>query len=146
MESLPKIMDPVPEQRVEFPDSAERDPMDNKLIIRKMESDGPTVLQLNGNITLASMFELQRTVREDTSPFLIIDMTQVPIIDSAGIGLLVNAHVSRVNSSRKFALVGLADRIKTILTVTGVYDVFSAFPTVEKAKEALGQTTIPLNP
>jgi anti-sigma B factor antagonist len=115
--------------------------MDNKLIVRKLqpEAGGPAVLQLNGNITLASMFDLQRIVREDASPSLIIDMTEVPIIDSAGIGLLVNAHVSRVNTGRKFALVGLAARIKTILTVTGVYNVFSVFPTLDEAKLSLGQ-------
>jgi anti-sigma B factor antagonist len=98
---------------------------------------------LNGNITLASLFELQRTVREDASGSLIIDMTGVPIIDSAGIRMLVNAHVSRVNSGRKFALVGLAERIKTTLTVTGVYNVFSVLPTLDEAKNSLGQ---PANP
>jgi len=48
-----------------------------------------------------------------------------------------------MNSGRRLALAGVAERIKTILTVTGVYGVFSVFPTVDAAQESLRQ---PANP
>ena len=119
--------------------------INDKLIVRKLagNADNPSVMQLNGPITLLNLFDLQTTVREDTSQALILDMTGVPVVDSAGIGLLVNAHVSRMNSGRRLALAGVAERIKTILTVTGVYGVFSVFPTVDAAQESLRQ---PANP
>ena len=115
--------------------------INDKLIVRKLPgtADSPVVLQLAGPITLVNLFDLQAAVREDTSQALILDMTGVPVVDSAGIGLLVNAHVSRTNSGRRLALAGVAERIKTILTVTGVYAVFSVFPTVDGARESLRQ-------
>ena len=113
--------------------------MDTKLVVRKSAdgSDALSVMQLSGPVSLSTLFEFQNAVREDSAKTLIIDMTEVPYIDSAGIGSLVNAHVSRVNSGRKLLLAGAADRIEKILTVTGVFKVFSTFPTVDAAKESL---------
>lgn len=123
------------------PGSEDSSSMSDKLIVKKLAAtnDGVAVMQLSGPLQLNTLFELQTMVREGASNALIIDMTSVPIVDSAGIGLLVNAHVSRSNSGRKFALVGVAERIKTILTVTGVYNIFSVFPTLEAAQGALRQ-------
>jgi len=113
--------------------------MDSKLIVRKipLSQDGLSVMQLSGPVSLTTLFDFQSAVREDSANTLIIDMSEVPYIDSAGIGSLVNAHVSRVNSGRKLLLSGVADRVQTILTITGVFKVFSTFPTVEAAKESL---------
>ncbi len=44
----------------------------------------------------------------------------MPYIDSAGIGCLVGAHVSRENSGRKLVLVGANERLQTSLKVTKV--------------------------
>jgi anti-anti-sigma factor len=57
----------------------------------------------------------------------------MPYIDSAGIGCLVGAHISRENSGRKLVLVGANDRLLTSLKVTKVDQLFVLAPTVEQA-------------
>ena len=61
---------------------------------------GERVLLLNGPLVLTSMFEFQAMVRADQSQKLVIDFTHVPYADSAGIGALVGAYVTRQNSGR----------------------------------------------
>ena len=52
---------------------------------------GQRVLRLSGPITLTNFFPFQAMVRADTSRTLILDLTGVPYIDSAGIGAQVGA-------------------------------------------------------
>ena len=113
--------------------------MENKLSIRlsPAEDGGQSLMQLHGPLTITTLFDFQNAVRSDTAGTLILDFTEVPYVDSAGIGSLVNAHVSRTNAGRRLVLVGVAERVQTILTVTGVLKVFSLFPTLDAARESL---------
>ncbi len=107
---------------------------DKPLEIEKIEDkSGATVLRLHGPLLLGNFFPLQTMVRSDNSPLLIIDVSDMPYIDSAGIGCLVGAHVSRENSGRKLVLVGANERLQTSLKVTKVDALFVMAPTVEQA-------------
>jgi anti-sigma B factor antagonist len=97
------------------------------------DASGATVLRLHGPLLLGNFFPLQTMVRSDNSPLLIIDVSDMPYIDSAGIGCLVGAHVSRDNSGRKLVLVGANDRLLTSLRVTKVDQLFTIAPTVQDA-------------
>jgi anti-sigma B factor antagonist len=97
---------------------------------------GQRVLRLEGALVIATMFEFQSTVRADTSRSLIIDFTSVQYVDSAGIGALVGAYVTRQNSGRKLALVGVSERIHNALKVTHVEQFFRFFDSIGAAEEA----------
>jgi anti-sigma B factor antagonist len=58
-------------------------------------------------------------------PVLVIDMTAVPYIDSAGIGALVGVQVNRQKDGRTLLLVGVTDRVRTALQVTKVESLFT---------------------
>ena len=92
------------------------------------------VLRVHGPLLLGNFFPLQTEVRADSSNLLIIDVADMPYIDSAGIGCLVGAHVSRENSGRKLILVGANERLLTSLKVTKVDQLFTFAPTVEQAR------------
>jgi len=93
------------------------------------------ILQLNGPITMATLFDFRDTVRaEKAARTVILDFTQVPYVDSAGVGAIVNAHVSCVNSGRRLLLVAVQDRIRTLMKVTKVEQVLTFFPTLEEAQ------------
>ena len=77
-------------------------------------------------------------VRSDSSNLLIIDLAHMPYIDSAGIGCLVGAHVSRQGSGRKLVLVGANERLLTSLKVTKVDNLFTFAPSVEQARAQAG--------
>ncbi len=97
---------------------------------------GQRILRLSGALVMTTMFEFQALVRADTSRSLIIDFTNVPYIDSAGIGALVGAYVTRQKSGRSLALVGVCERIHNTLNITRVEQFFRFFDSVSAAEEA----------
>lgn len=107
---------------------------DQPLQIEKVASGTDVVLRVHGPLLLGNFFPLQSEVRADSSDLLIIDVADMPYIDSAGIGCPVGAHVSRENSGRKLILVGATERLLTSLKVTKVDQLFTFAPTVEQAR------------
>lgn len=105
------------------------------LEIEKVEdAGGGAVIRLHGPLLLGNFFPLQTMVRSDNSDLLILDVADMPYIDSAGIGCLVGAHVSRQSSGRKLVIVGAHERLLTSLKVTKVDHLFSFAPSVEEAR------------
>ena len=97
-------------------------------------SGSGVVFRLHGPLLLGNFFSFQSMVRSDQSNLLIVDATDVPYIDSAGIGCLVGAHVSRENSGRKLIVAGASERLLNMLKATKVDQLFNLAPTVEDAR------------
>lgn len=97
---------------------------------------GEYIVRMNGPLMLGNISEFQQKVRTDKSLSLILDLTQVPFIDSAGIGALVGVHVSRKKEGRWLALVGVNDRVRDALRTTNVEQFFAIFPTQQEAEAA----------
>jgi anti-sigma B factor antagonist len=97
---------------------------------------GQRILRLKGTLVMTTMFEFQATVRADKSQALIIDFTDVAYVDSAGIGALVGAYVTRQHGGRSLALVGVSERVRNALKVTHVEQFFRFFDSVSAAEEA----------
>ncbi len=109
---------------------------DKPLQIEKIAYPNGTgvVLRVHGPLLLGNFFPLQTEVRSNSANLLIIDVSDMPYIDSAGIGCLVGAHVSREHSGRKLIIVGANERLLTSLKVTKVDQLFTFAPTVEEAR------------
>lgn len=80
---------------------------------------------------------LQEAVRSVADSAVIIDLSEVPNIDSAAIGALLQAYVSCRKAGRQMALVGLSHRVEALLKITGVDLLFTKFGTLGEAEEAL---------
>jgi anti-sigma B factor antagonist len=98
---------------------------------------GQRVLRLGGPILISNFFEFQSMVRADSSHVLILDLTKVPYIDSAGIGALVGAYVNRQKDGRRLALAGVTDRVRNTMQVTRVEQFFELYDTVAAAQAAV---------
>jgi len=98
--------------------------------------EGVEILSLSGPFTLGNMFQFQRVLQEMRPPYLIFDITQVPYMDSAGLGLLVNFYVAAQKNGRKMAVVGATQRIVTLFQLTKVDSLLRVYPTVEDAEAA----------
>jgi len=85
---------------------------------------------------LATVFGFPATVWAGALAFLVIHFPDVPYVDSAGIGALVGAYVTRQHSGRNFALVGVSDRVHNALKVTRVEQFFRFFDSVSAAEQA----------
>lgn len=98
--------------------------------------EGIRIFRLTGPLTLANVFGFQSRLRADTSRSLILDFTAVPLADSAGIGAMVGAHVSRERDGRTLGLVAVNQRIHNALEVTRVENLFRFFATVAEAEQS----------
>ena len=98
--------------------------------------EGVHILRLAGPLTLPNLFGFQSKVRADNSRALILDFTDVPLADSAGIGALVGAYVTRQKDGRSLGLVGVNQRIHQALEITRVENFFRFFGTVAEAEQA----------
>jgi anti-sigma B factor antagonist len=83
-------------------------------------ADHIRILKLTGPLTLVNLFEFQNLIRTNTSPKLIIDFTNVPYVDSAGVGALVGAYVRHQKEGHSITLAGVNDRVRGTLKVTQV--------------------------
>jgi|SRR5215467_1960843 len=95
--------------------------------------DGQRVIRLKGPLLINNLFDFQAKVRSSDSPQLILDFTDVPYVDSAGIGALVGAYVTHQKEGRRLALVGVSDRIHNALKVTHVEQFFKFYDSVAAA-------------
>jgi len=95
------------------------------------------VMTLKGPLILNNLFSFQDAVRAEKSPVVILDLSNVPYMDSAGLGSILNAHVSRSNSGWRLALAAVPDRMHTMIRAARVDQVLAIFPTLQEAKEKL---------
>jgi anti-sigma B factor antagonist len=95
------------------------------------------ILDVKGALTYASSPAFQEAFAAATAPRLIVDLTDVPHVDSMAVGTLVRAYVSCQKGGRKLVLVGLNHRIKNILQITGVDPLFDTYATIADAQAAL---------
>lgn len=98
---------------------------------------GQRVLTLTGVLTISTLFAFQDFAHADTSETLIVDLSGVPYIDSAGLGSLISAYVTREREARKMALAGVSDRVKMVMTVSGVDQLFQMYANVSEAEKTL---------
>ncbi len=106
------------------------------LDIERVDDTGgaSVILRLHGPLLLGNFFSFQSMVRSDQSKLLIVDVADVPYIDSAGIGSLVGAYVSRENAGRKLVVVGASERLLNSLKATKVDQLFTFASSVEEAR------------
>jgi len=99
--------------------------------------EGQKVLTLKGPLTIHTIFDFQSAVREQSTSALIIDFSNVPFMDSAGLGALVGARVALQKANRPLAIAALNTQVKALLDMSKVSPFFRIFSTVEEAQGAL---------
>ncbi|MGM3306259.1 anti-sigma factor antagonist [Anabaena sp. WFMT] len=68
---------------------------------------------------------------------IILDMTKVPYMSSAGLRMLLSLYRQTTAKEGKLLLVGLTEEIIDTMTITGFLDFFTTSETLEKGIEAL---------
>lgn len=96
---------------------------------------GTCVIRLSGPLTLRTLFDFQDAARKETSAPLIVDLTEVPYIDSAGLGSILGVFASCQRAARRFAVAGAGERLQTLFEITHVQDVLPIFETVDGAEQ-----------
>ena len=99
--------------------------------------DQTRVFSLKGPLTLTTFFPFQAAVRSEKAATVIVELSGVPYVDSAGLGVLVNGFVSYQKHGRNFLLAGVPPRVKELLTITKVNQLFPDFATWEDALKSV---------
>jgi anti-sigma B factor antagonist len=115
--------------------------MSQTLVIERIgeNHNGHLALRLAGPLVLATMFELQNQLRNASSATTIVDLSGVPYVDSAGLGVLVNSYVSHQKNGRRLILAGVPERVMSLLKMTRVDQLFEIVPDVEVARQVAGR-------
>ena len=106
------------------------------------QREGTTILRLAGPLTLENTAALKREMELLRYPALILEMSGVPYIDSVGMGVLVQQHVSAVNAGRLFLLAGVTDHVMALLYLINVHTILKMYRTLEEAEAAVRRAKI----
>jgi anti-sigma B factor antagonist len=103
--------------------------------------DGPRpaekIVVLEGVLNAETAFRFRDAVRGADSATLVIDLTGVRSMDSSGLGVLIGMYASRERTSRRLLLAGLNDRIWELFRICRIADVFTRYPNVAAAEQAV---------
>ena len=107
-----------------------------KLDLEKLPSSDEklAVYRPSGKLSLETVNDFIQTLRPDTSNYLVLDMSGVNFMDSAGVGALVSLFVSRRNQGRRFALATLTPQGTAVVTVAGLQNLLPIYKTVAEAQ------------
>ena len=105
-------------------------------IARREGSTAETLIfALAGPLTLRNMFDFQNDLRSSATPRLtIFDLSGVPYMDSAGMGLVMNHYVHCQSRGSRLIIVGAHGRLLDLFKVTKVDSVLPLASTVEEAE------------
>jgi anti-anti-sigma factor len=112
----------------------------NKLTIEEHDASRPPGLRavtLTGSLTLETVAGFNQNLREEPAPQMLLDLTNLEWLDSAGVGALVQLLVRRQKAGNSLMLAGLSPRNNAVLQVAQVLSLFKVFPTSQAAIASL---------
>jgi len=103
---------------------------------------GGLVVRLSGNLDISGAGKLWDDVSNragEETRFFIFDLTDVPIVTSAGIGTLVRFCVRLRGYGGAIAICGCSDKIREIFSIVMLDDILQVCDSEEEAREKLAQ-------
>jgi anti-sigma B factor antagonist len=101
--------------------------------ITNREIDGVSVVALDGRIVLGeesnSLRQRLKSLISEGKKRIVLNMADVKYIDSAGLGMLVAAHVSAKTQGAALHLSNLGNKFHDVLQLTRLLTVFSVYDT-----------------
>ncbi len=98
-------------------------------------------MKVQGPLTLPNIFEFKERLAflkaHSLIKVLVIDLTQTPYMDSAGIGCIINCYVSAEKNGQKFFLTGVNERVAALLETARVEKLIRCYPTVAEVEMTL---------
>jgi anti-sigma B factor antagonist len=98
------------------------------LTVKVRQSQGVAILDLSGRITLGEATGMLRDAVKDAlskgSQNILLNLSEVSYIDSAGLGELVGCSTTVRNSGGKLKLLGLQKKIRDLMQITKLHTIF----------------------
>jgi anti-sigma B factor antagonist len=100
------------------------------------ERDGVTVIRPVGDLDVTTALDLRAVLGEQLArehARIVLDLSEVPFIDSSGVGVLVTANRRSRANGGGLALAGLGPGVTKVLELTRTIRVFTVADTVDEA-------------
>jgi anti-sigma B factor antagonist len=114
--------------------------------ISNKEIDGVSIVALDGRIVLGeesnSLRERVKALIAEGKKKIVLNMANVKYIDSAGLGILVAAHVSAKTQGAALHLCNLGDKFHDVLQLTRLLTVFSVYDNEAEAIRSFGPNSL----
>lgn len=90
------------------------------------EADGTLVVECHGRLTFENAPLLKAEMKDQAAKHkrIVLDLKEVPQLDSAGLGTVVGLYVSARTRGCKFDLVNAAPQVREIFKITNVLSLF----------------------
>ncbi len=98
--------------------------------------DGQRIVHLKGALSIHTVFGFQDAMKKESVPELIIDFSEVPYIDSAGLGAVVATYIGAQKAMRKLAFTGMNTQVKALIEMTHVDRLIKSYRTIQEAEAA----------
>jgi anti-sigma B factor antagonist len=107
----------------------------------KIESEGGVkIVRLSGPLDVSQAMQLRDVLGEHIdgpSARVLVDLSEVPLIDSSGIGVMVTAHRRADGAGASFALAGAGETVARVFSLTRTDKLLRLYPSVQDGVEAL---------
>ena len=103
--------------------------------------EGHAVVAIHGELDLAdapAVASHLMTAVAAFGPSIIVDLADLTFIDCCGLGVLVRVLQWSRKCGGNMPLAAPQQRVRKVLSVTGLMDVFSVYPSVDQAAAGLG--------
>ena len=108
------------------------------------EVDGVSVVALDGRIVLGeesnALREKVKGLLAEGKKKLVLDLKNVSMIDSSGLGALVSAHSTATTAGASLRLSGLSERSNQLLQITRLLTVFDVSKTEADAVQSFSKS------
>jgi anti-anti-sigma factor len=104
------------------------------------EQSGVRVVHLHGPIDVSKAMELRDLLGsqiDSAAARVLLDLSDVTLIDSSGIGILVTAHRRADGQGASFGLAGAAGTVARVFEMTRTNKLLSLYDSVEEGVAAL---------
>lgn len=99
------------------------------------------VLDINGDIVFNTLSEIREVVKQEMnepdSSNLLINLSNVGMVDSAGVGFIVSMYKTILSRKGGFALAEPNEEVKNVLQTVGLTRLFKIFDTEEEAVKSM---------
>lgn len=105
------------------------------------DQNGVRVISLRGPVDVSGAMALRELLGQQIdSPAarVLLDLTEVPLIDSSGIGILVTAHRRAAGQGARFGLAGASGTVARVFEMTRTNKLLSLYETVDEGVADLG--------
>ncbi len=115
------------------------------MIITQRKEQDIDIVEISERMVMDNVAEVQSSIKsitQDGSVKLILDLSQLVHIDSSGCSVLIWALKYIKTREGKVALCGLTSNVRALLELTRVIELFSVFASIDEALEAFaGKST-----